>query len=85
MAQVMVNIPIDEEIKLQAEAYFAAFGLTLAAGFCSLLREKLEPPAHDFYDLKPEYQEAIADAAAGRNLIGPFDTAEEAVAAMLED
>ncbi len=35
--------------------------------------------------LSPEMLEAIEDARLRRNLIGPFKTAEEAVAAMLEE
>jgi len=40
---------------------------------------------HTYDNLRPEYKEAIEDALLERNLIGPFKTAEEAVAAMLED
>ena len=36
-------------------------------------------------DFPSSLQEAISDSRTGRNLYGPFDTAEEAVASMLED
>ena len=35
--------------------------------------------------LSPEMREAIEDTRLRRNLIGPFKTAEEAVASMLEE
>ena len=39
----------------------------------------------DEADYPASLQEAISDSRTGRNLYGPFDTAEEAVASMLED
>jgi len=40
---------------------------------------------HSFENLKPEVQEAVMDVRLGRNLIGPFATAEEAFAKWLND
>ena len=52
-------------------------------GFPFAVQRRQEPD--DFDRLRPEYQQAVTDARLGRNLIGPFKTAEEAFAAMLED
>ncbi|MCL2446725.1 MAG: hypothetical protein FWD06_08165 [Oscillospiraceae bacterium] len=39
----------------------------------------------EFSRLRPETQQAVIDARLRQNLFGPYKTAQEAVAAMLED
>ena len=93
MAQATFSVRMDETLKRQFDALCADFGMNATTAFNvfarAVVRERRIPfaiAASDETALLPaETQEALDDARLLRNLYGPFDTAEEAVASMLED
>ena len=94
MAQATFSVCMDETLKRQFDALCADFGMNATTAFNvfarAVVRERRIPfeiAATAGKDSQPsaETQEALDDARLLRNLYGPYGTAEEAVAAMLED
>ena len=93
MAQATFSVRMDETLKRQFDALCADFGMNAATAINvfarAVVRERRIPfaiAASDETDLLPaETREALDDARLLRNLYGPYASAEEAVAAMLED
>ena len=88
MATSNMNIRMDSEIKAQAQALFAQFGLDMTTAVNMFLRQALRErgiPLHLF--LEPDYslETAIRDSLTRQNLHGPYKTGAEAIAAALED
>ena len=93
MAQATFSVRMDETLKRQFDALCADFGMNATTAFNvfarAVVRERRIPFAIAASDAtalpSAETQEALDDARLLRNLYGPYGTAEEAVAAMLED
>ena len=84
-----IQIRVDDDIKTAADSLFSGLGLDTSTAVRMFLSAAL---AHDGipFDVKKrkpnaDLTEAILDTRNRRNLHGPYKTAEEAVAAMLED
>ena len=87
-----IQIRVDDSMKASADSLFASLGLDTSTAVRMFISAALE---HDGLPFKvrrngirkpnAELREAIEDVRLRRNLYGPFKTAEEAVAAMLED
>jgi DNA-damage-inducible protein J len=83
-----LQIRIDDETKTAADALFASLGLDLSTAVRIFLMASLRANGLPFpvrKTLNPETLEAMEDVRRNRNLYGPYKTAKEAVAAMLED
>ena len=96
IAKTTIQVRVDDQMKTEIEALLDSLGLDTSTairmffkamlemeGIPFAIQRKREPD--DFDRLRPEYQQAVMDVRLRRNLLGPFETAEEAVAAMLED
>jgi len=84
-----IQIRIDEKTKAAADFLFTSLGLDTSTAVRIFLAKSLEydgiPFAVNHRVPTPDLQQAIEDTRLRRNLSGPFKTAEEAVASMLED
>ena len=86
-----IQIKIDDETKTEADSLFSSLGLDTSTAVKIFLNAAIEKGGipfavkHHKYKMTAELKEAIEDSLNLRNLIGPFKTAEEAVASMLED
>ena len=83
------QITVDESVMREADGLFASLGLDTATAVRIFLNAAIEnggipfPVAHR--PLSESLRQALEDTENRENLYGPFDTAEEAVASMLED
>jgi DNA-damage-inducible protein J len=88
MANANINIRVDSDVKAQAQALFADFGLDLSTAVNLFLRQAIREQGFTFdlhhHNASAAIMDAIDDVKAGR-VHGPFATVEEAVASMLED
>jgi|LSQX01.2.fsa_nt_gb DNA-damage-inducible protein J len=84
-----LQIRIDDNLKHDSDTLFAGLGLDTPTAVRIFLTAALEYDGFPFpikhRSMSNETIEAIEDARNHRNLHGPYLTAEEAVAAMLED
>jgi DNA-damage-inducible protein J len=84
-----IQIRIDDDIKAAADSLFNNLGFDTSTAVRMFLSAALANDGMPFAvkRRKPnsELLEAIQDTRNRRNLHGPYKTAEEAVAAMLED
>jgi DNA-damage-inducible protein J len=83
-----MSIRMDNEVKAQAQALFAQFGLDMTTAINMFLRQAIRERGIPFgLYLEPDLslETAVRDSLTRQNLYGPFDTAEEAVASMLEE
>ncbi len=84
-----LQIRIDDMLKKQADTLFSSLGLDTSTAIRIFLNASIENAGIPFsvQHKNPSYtlQEAVYDSRLRRNLNGPFDTAEDAVASMLED
>jgi DNA-damage-inducible protein J len=87
-----IQIRIDDEIKAAADDLFTSLGFDTSTATRIFIAAALEHNGMPFAvrhisEKKPnaELREAMEDIRLGRNLHGPFKTAEEAVHSMLED
>jgi len=91
-----IQIRVDEQFKADVDSLFDSLGLDTSTavrmffkaaleqeGFPFAVQRRREPD--DFDNLRPEYKQAIEDTRLRRNLIGPFDSAEEAFTRWLGD
>ena len=90
MATSSMTIRMDSEVKAQAQALFAQFGLDMTTALNMFLRQAIYERGIPFElsragEPYPSLEQAISDARNRENLYGPYDTAEEAFAAMMED
>ena len=90
MATTNMNIRIDTEVKAQAQALFAQFGLDMTTAINMFLRQANYERGIPFAlsraeEPYPSLEQAISDARNRENLFGPYKTGAEAIAAMLED
>ncbi|EFU76843.1 type II toxin-antitoxin system RelB/DinJ family antitoxin [Lachnoanaerobaculum saburreum] len=84
-----LQIRIDEQLKKDADSLFSSLGLDTSTAIRIFLNASLEHNGLPFPVVhKKQYNEslsAIQDARLHRNLNGPYNSAKEAVLAMLED
>jgi len=84
-----IQIRVDDDMKNAADSLFTNLGMDTSTAVrmflsASIAREGL-PFAVRLQKPNSDLQEAIEDTRNRRNLHGPYKTAEEAVAAMLEE
>ena len=84
-----LQIRINDELKQQADILFADLGLDTSTAVRMFLTAAIDYNGLPFEvrrrSLSESVRTAVSDARNGKNLNGSYDTAEEAVAAMLED
>ena len=84
-----IQIRVDDNIKAAADSLFSSLGLDTSTAVRMFLSASLAndgiPFAIKHREPNADLLEAITDTRNRRNLHGPYKTAEEAVAAMLED
>ena len=82
-----LQIRIDDNLKKNADFLFASLGLYTSTAVRIFLNAALEHNGIPFMvsHTNPDILEAIIDARLSRNLHGPYNSAEAAVQAMLED
>ena len=84
-----LQIRIDDQLKKDADSLFSSLGLDTSTAIRIFLNASLEHNGLPFPVVrKKQYNEslsAIQDARLHRNLNGPYNSAKEAVLAMLED
>ena len=84
-----IQIPVDYNIMREADGLFASLGLDTVTAVRIFLNAAIEnggipfPVVHR--SVSDSLRQALEDTENRENLFGPFDTAEEAVASMLED
>jgi DNA-damage-inducible protein J len=83
-----IQVRVDEEMKAAADALYAAMGFDTSTAIRMFLAASLQANGIPF-KLKRRFNaetiEAMEDVRLRHNLYGPYNTAAEAVAAMLED
>ena len=84
-----IQVHVDDRTKMAADSLFSSLGLDTQAAVKMFLTASLEndglPFPAKYLTVPSDLQEAIEDTRLHRNLHGPFKTAEEAVASMLEE
>lgn len=84
-----LQIRIDDMVKKQADALFSSLGLDTSTAIRIFLNASIEhagiPFSVQHKTIPASLQEAIYDSRFRNNLHGPFDSAADAVASMLED
>lgn len=84
-----LQIRIDDTLKKDADELFSSLGLDISTAIRIFLNASVENAGIPFSvrhkTIPHSLQEAVYDSRYRRNLNGPFDTAEDAVASMLED
>ena len=83
------ELMVEDHVKQEADDLFASLGLDTATAIRIFLRASIARAGIPFsvahYELPEDLMEAVRDSRTGKNLHGPFSTAEAAVASMLED
>ena len=80
-----MNIRMDSDVKAQAQALFAQFGLDMTTAINMFLRQAIRERGIPFeLRLSGSLDQAMRDIEEGR-VYGPYATVDEAMAAMLED
>jgi len=84
-----IQIRVDDEVKTAADSLFNNLGLDTSTAVRMFLTAALARDGMPFavkrWKPNADLLEAIQDTRSRRNLHGPYKTAEEAVAAMLDD
>lgn len=84
-----LQIRVDDMLKKQADALFSSLGLDTSTAIRIFLNAAIEncgiPFSVQHNTVPYSLQEAVYDSRFQRNLNGPFENAEDAVASMLED
>lgn len=84
-----LQVRLGDDLKARADALFASLGLDTSTAVRIFLTAAVEQNGLPFEvrhkTLTPELKQAISDTQNRKNLFGPYDSAAEAVAAMLED
>lgn len=84
-----LQIRIDDMIKKQADTLFSSLGLDTSTAIRIFLNASIEhaglPFSVQHKKIAHSLEEAVYDSRFQRNLYGPFENAEDAVASMLED
>ncbi len=84
-----LQVRIDDTLKAQADTLFSSLGLDTSTAIRIFLNASVEndgiPFSVQHKTVPDSLLEAIYDSRLRRNLNGPFNSAEEAVASMLEN
>ena len=82
-----INIKTDSELKKQAEALFAELGMNMTTAFNIFMRQAVRENRIPFEITRDPYslEKAVSDSRNRTNLHGPFSSASDAVASMLEE
>ena len=84
-----LQLRVDDSLKLKADALFSSLGLDTSTAVRIFLASSIEnnglPFAVRHKDNSLSLESAVSDSRNHTNLHGPFKTAKEAVASMLED
>jgi DNA-damage-inducible protein J len=84
-----IQVRVDDATKKAADSLFIGLGLDTSTAVRIFLAASIErrglPFAVKRQSPKDDLLEAIEDAKNRKNLIGPFDTVDEAMKAMLAD
>ena len=84
----IIQVRVDDSIKTAADTLFSGLGLDTSTAVRMFLMASLESDGLPFSvkhrAANPDLLEAIEDTRLRRNLHGPFATAQEAVASMLD-
>lgn len=84
-----LQVRIDDTLKAQADTLFSSLGLDTSTAIRIFLNASVEndgiPFSVQHKTVPDSLREAIYDSRLRRNLYGPFNSAEEAVASMLEN
>ena len=84
-----IQVRVDDNTKEAADSLFASIGLDTSTAVRMFLVASIDHDGLPFPAkrrmAKSDLLEAIEDTRQRRNLHGPFKTADEAVASMLED
>lgn len=84
-----LQIRLDDNLKEKSDALFTSLGMDTSTAVRIFLTLSVENDGLVFpiQHRKPDYslKKAIFDSRTGTDLNGPFDSAKEAVASMLED
>ena len=84
-----IQVRVDDNTKIAADSLFGSLGLDTSTAVRMFLAAALDynglPFAVKHRVPDADLREAMEDVRLRRNLIGPFDTVDEAMQAMLED
>jgi len=84
-----IQVRVDDDMKSAVDSLFASIGLDTSTAVRMFFKASLKSDGLPFQAkrraIKPDLLEAMEDVRLQRNLHGPYDTVEEAMAAMLED
>ncbi len=84
-----LQMTLDDNLKEKADNLFEELGLDTPTAIKIFLKACIARSGIPFgiknYKIPEDLEEAIRDTNDLRNLYGPFDTVEEAIASMLED
>lgn len=83
-----VQIRVDDALKTQVDALYSSLGMDTSTAVRMFFLASLERDGIPFdvrHTRDYSLTTAVNDARQRRNLSGPYDTAQAAVAAMLED
>lgn len=84
-----LQIRLDDTLKKRADILFSSLGLDTSTAIRIFPNASIEndglPFSVQHKAVPNSLQEAVYDSRCQRNLNGPFDKAEDAVASMLED
>jgi DNA-damage-inducible protein J len=84
-----IQVRVDDSTKKAVDSLFSSLGLDTSTAVRMFLVKALEydgiPFSVNHRAPTPELREAIEDTRLRHNLIGPFDTVDEAMKALLED
>jgi len=84
-----IQVRVDDNLKTEADILFTSLGLDTTTAIRMFIVAALESDGMPFpvkrRNPNRELLEAITDVREQRNLHGPYKTAKEAIAAMLED
>ena len=82
------QMTLDDDLKADVDELFEDLGLDTETAVRMFFKASLARNGIPFgvkhYKMPEDLEEAIRDARMKKNLYGPFDTAEEAIASMLE-
>ncbi|MBQ6206685.1 MAG: type II toxin-antitoxin system RelB/DinJ family antitoxin [Oscillospiraceae bacterium] len=80
-----LQIQIDDALKRDADSLFLSLGFDTSTAVRIFLNAAVQCDGIPFPVMRDSLRQAVEDTRKRRNLFGPFDSAEEAVASMLED
>ena len=84
-----LQVRVSDDLKMQADALFASLGFDTSTAIRIFLTAAVENDGLPFdvrhKPLSDSMKQAVWESRNRVNLNGPYDTAEQAVAAMLED